>query len=118
MVHLPWTISMGNRMELDNTVNRLMVVEDQMLSIYSKKTGLDRAEIKALLEAETWMSAEEAIENGFVDSKFASEIPIAASALESKWIARRPKNYFSETTAINTAKDELKNKIRERLARK
>jgi ATP-dependent protease ClpP protease subunit len=118
MVHLPWTFAMGNRMELDNTVSRLMDVEEQMISIYSKKTGMSRAEVKALLEAETWMDAEQAIEQGFVDSKMAESEPIAASAMGSKWFAKAPKKFNSETGAINAAKDELVKKIREKIARK
>ena len=35
MVHLPWTWAVGNRSDLDNTVNRLMDVEEQMLVIYA-----------------------------------------------------------------------------------
>lgn len=118
MVHLPWTFAMGNRMELDNTVSRLMDVEEQMISIYSKKSSLDRAEIKALLEAETWMGAEEAIEKGFVDSKVAESVPIAASAIDSKWIVRKPKTYNSETAAVTSAKTDLAKKIQGRLAHK
>src|SRR5690606_2669129 len=41
MIHLPWTFAWGNRMDLDNTINRLMDVEEQMLNIYSKKSGMD-----------------------------------------------------------------------------
>jgi ATP-dependent Clp protease protease subunit len=111
MVHLPWTFAFGNRMDLDNTVNRLMDVEEQMISIYSKKSGLDRAEVKALLEAETWMGADEAIEKGFVDSKVDESLPIAASAIESRWIVRKPKTYKSMTAAIDTVKTDLKKKI-------
>ncbi len=118
MVHLPWTFAYGNRMELDNTVSRLMDVEEQMVSIYAKKTGLDRSEIKALLEAETWLDADQAIEKGFVDSKVDESIPIAASAIESKWIVRKPKNYNSELKAVDAAKADLKNKISGLLSRK
>lgn len=118
MIHLPWTFSMGNRMDLDNTVNRLMDVEEQMISIYSKKTGLDRAEIKAMLEAETWMGADEALEKGFVTAKVEDSVPIAASAIEKQWIVRKPKTYKSETQAVNSAVDDLKKKIQGRIARK
>lgn len=118
MVHLPWTFAYGNRMELDNTVSRLMDVEEQMISIYAKKSKMDRAEIKALLEAETWMGAEEAIEKGFVDSKAEESLPIAASAIASPWIARPPKTYKSQTSAVDAAKLELKKKIEGRIARK
>jgi len=117
MIHLPWTFAMGNRMELDNTVNRLMDVEEQMISIYSKKSGLDRAEIKAMLEKETWMGADEAISNGFVTGKAEDSMPIAASAAKSLWLAKVPKMYRSEKEAISAAVDDLKKKIQKRVAR-
>lgn len=118
MVHLPWTFAYGNRMELDNTVSRLMDVEEQMVSIYAKKSGLDRNEIKALLEAETWMDADQAIEKGFVDSRVEESVPIAASAIDSRWISRKPKHYNSEVKVVESVKNELKNKISGILARK
>lgn len=118
MVHLPWTFAFGNRMELENTIGRLLDIEEQMIGIYARKSGLGRTEIKALLEAETWMDADEAIEKGFVDTKIESSIPIAASAIESRWITRRPKNYNSETKAVSAAVEDLKKKIQGRLARK
>lgn len=111
MVHLPWTFAYGNRMELDNTVNRLMDVEAQMIGIYAKKSGLDRSEVQALMEAETWMDADQAIEKGFVDSTVEESVPIAASAIKSPWINKRPENYNSETKAVDAAKAELKKKI-------
>ena len=118
MIHLPWTYTAGNRMELDNTVNRLMDVEEQLISIYAKKTGLGRSEIKAMLEAETWMDSDQAIEKGFVDKTSADSLPIAASAMDSKWINRKPKNYNSETAAIDKVLINLKTKISERITRK
>lgn len=111
MVHLPWTFAYGNRNDLDNVVQRLMDIEEQMVGIYARKSGLDRAEIKALLEAETWMGADEAIEKGFVNSKMEDSVPIAASVMESKWFLRKPKTYNSESKAVNSAKGTLKKKI-------
>ncbi len=118
MVHLPWTWAMGNRMELDNTVSRLMDVEEQMISIYAKKSGQSRADIKKLMEDETWMNSDQAMELGFVNSKVDESIPIAASALDKKWIMRAPKTYKSQTAAVDAAKLELRNKIAEKIARK
>lgn len=118
MIHLPWTFAVGDRMALENTINRLSTVEEQMLGIYSKKSGLDREEVRALLEAETWMDADEAIEKGFVHSKVEDTMPIAASATTKPWLARVPKNYKSETDAVNAAKNDLKKKILGRIARK
>lgn len=118
MVHLPWTFAMGNRIELDNTVSRLLDVEEQLIGIYKKKTGMERAEIKAMLEAETWLGADEAIEHGFVDSKVEATIPIAASAMDSRWIVRKPKTFKSVDAAISDTKNDLVKKIQSRIARK
>lgn len=118
MMHLPWTFAWGNRMELDNTVQRLMDVEEQMISIYKNKSGLDRAEIKALLEAETWMGAEEAIEKGFVTGKAEESVPIAASAMGARWFNKSPKTFNSERKAVDSAKSDLVKKIQSRIARK
>lgn len=118
MVHLPWTISMGNRIDLDNTVNRLLDVEEQMLGIYAKKSGLGRSEIRALLEKETWMGADEAIDYGFVDSKVEDTVAIAASAIKSRWISKQPEKFFSDVEAGKTKLNDLKNKVRSLLDRK
>jgi len=118
MIHLPWTFAMGNRTDLENTVNRLVDVEEQLISIYAKKTKMDRGEIRAMLEAETWFDADQAIEKGFVDSKVEESLPIAASIFEnSKWINKAPRTFKSETAEITNAKTELKKKIEESLAR-
>jgi ATP-dependent protease ClpP protease subunit len=118
MMHLPWTLSYGNRMDFDNTVNRLMDIEEQMIGIYAKRSNLDRTEIRAMLEKETWMDAEEAISNGFVDSKDEVSVPIAASAINSQWITRKPKSYYSESKAASARLEDLKKKIHSRIARK
>jgi ATP-dependent protease ClpP protease subunit len=118
MVHLPWTMGFGNRMDLDNTINRLMDVEEQMLGIYSKKTKMSKTEIRSLLEKETWLGADEAIEMGFVDSKAEDTVAIAASAINSRWIAKKPGKYFSQTEATAAKLNSLKEKVRARLDRK
>lgn len=118
MIHLPWTWAIGNRNDLDNTVNRLLDVEEQLISIYQKKTKLDRSEIKKMLEDETWLDSSAAIELGFVDKKSDEEVAIAASSLEARWIMKKPKAFKSETQVIDKAKLELKTKIDSLLARK
>lgn len=117
MIHLPWTMAYGNRNGLDNTINRLMDVEEQMISVYAKKTKKSRSEIKSLLEKETWMDAEQAIEEGFVDSKSEDMVAIAASVLDkSTWINKKPK-FKSKADLIRNEIEILKNKVSGSLAR-
>lgn len=117
MVHLPWTMAFGNRKEIDSTVNLLLDIEEQMLGIYAKKTKLDRSELKLMLENETWMGADEALEKGFVTYKMEDTVAIAASAVKSPWIMKKPEGYFSQTQATTAKVLELKNKVSSRLSR-
>lgn len=97
MVHLPWSMAAGNRNDFENVINRLMDVEEQMISIYSKKTKLSRQEIRLMLEKETWMSADEALEMGFIDKKYEDDMAIAASTFaassldKATWLSKAPK---------------------------
>ncbi len=118
MIHLPWTMAMGNRMEMENTINLLMDVEEQLIGIYARKTGMGRSEIKKMLEAETWMDAEEAISKGFVDKMSEDSLPIAASVFDSQWIRKTPKGYKSEAAVVEKEIENLKKKISDRIARK
>lgn len=118
MIHLPWTFAMGNRDELDNVINRLTDVEEQMLGIYSKRTKLPRSEIRALLEKETWMDADTAIEDGFADKKSEDTFAIAASAFKSPWITKRPEKFVSQTDVVQEKLTALRKNLNARLARK
>lgn len=111
MIHLPWTWAMGDRTELDNTINRLMDIEEQMLGIYAKRTKMDRGEIRSMLEKETWFNAEEAIEKKFADKESETTVAIAASAVKSPWISKRPEKFFSDKDATQQKINEIRNKI-------
>lgn len=111
MVHLPWTMAMGNRNDLENTVNRLMDVEEQLITIYRAKTKMDRQEIRAMLEKETWLDANQAIELGFVDSKMSDTQPIAASVIEkASWLNKKPNMKTDKDAALEKIL-EAKNKV-------
>lgn len=119
MVHLPWTWAMGNRSELDNVINRLTDIEEQMLGIYSKKSKISRTEMRALLEAETWMNADDAIEKGFADKKSEETFAIAASVFKnSPWINKKPEKFVSQTDVVQEKITALRKNLNARLARK
>jgi ATP-dependent Clp protease protease subunit len=75
MIHPAWTIAMGNKSDLTETAEFLAKVDDSILAIYKRRTGRDEAEVKAMVEAETWMTAQQA-----VDEKFATAVIPAKSA--------------------------------------
>lgn len=67
MIHLPMGIVIGNAEDMRTTIAALDSITESMLNLYSRRTGGEREGIRALMAAETWMSAEKAVEKGFAD---------------------------------------------------
>ncbi len=67
MIHNPWTGVQGNAKELRHQADVLDVIGEGLLNAYQKRTGKTRDELLAMLEAETYMSAQTCIDQGFAD---------------------------------------------------
>lgn len=68
MIHNPWGCICGNAQQLREFAERLDKVTDSVLiSTYQDKTGIKKEKLKGMLDEETWLSAEEAVELGFAD---------------------------------------------------
>lgn len=67
MVHNPWTFAAGDAKALRKTADDLETFEAALLQTYVARTGKSEADIQALLDAETFMTAAEAVEQGFAD---------------------------------------------------
>lgn len=76
MVHPPLAMAMGNAADLRKTADFLDKVQSSISTIYTAKTGKSADEIKTLVDAETWMTADEAVAAGFADS-ISNEEPAA-----------------------------------------
>lgn len=67
MIHDPWSIVIGNADTMREEAEFLDKVGKTIAKTYMDKSGKDEKEIKAMMNAETWLTAEEAKEAGFVD---------------------------------------------------
>ena len=67
MVHRPLVGAMGNVNDLQAAIEMLEAIEETIIPIYQERTGLSKDEVFALLDKETWMSADKAVELGFAD---------------------------------------------------
>ena len=79
MIHNPMTITWGNADEIERTVDHLRKMEQQFHGMYAAKTGQTEDQIKEWMDATTWFTAKEAVDNGFCDELLASE-KVAACA--------------------------------------
>ncbi|WP_174715307.1 head maturation protease, ClpP-related [Paenibacillus sp. DCT19] len=67
MIHNPWTSLSGNSADFRKTADDLDNIRESLIAAYQDKSGMDRDELLSLLEAETWLTAEEAVNFGFAD---------------------------------------------------
>lgn len=101
MIHNPMTVAYGNSAEMQKAIDMLGSVKDSILNAYEIKTGLSRTKLSHLMDAETWMDANKAIELGFADelmqrSTATDEIPVPQVSM-----------MFSRTAVVNSLMDKL-----------
>ena len=65
MIHDPWTMTLGNMADHESTMAMLERDAANIAGIYAARTGLAPDEARALMRAETWMTAAEAVARGF-----------------------------------------------------
>lgn len=70
MIHDAMGIEMGNAAELREFADFLDRQSDNIASIYAEKSGESTEEMRALMLAETWLYAEEAVELGLADKVY------------------------------------------------
>lgn len=105
MIHNPITIAMGDKSEMERAIEMLSEVKESIMNAYEIKTGLSRAKISRLMDAETWMNAKKALELGFTDEilsrgEFSDEDPEAEAAA------------FSEAAVVNSLMGKLAERCR------
>ena len=67
MIQNPMTVAMGNKNDMEKAIEMLASVKESIINAYEIKTGLSRAKISHLMDDETWMDANKAVELGFAD---------------------------------------------------
>lgn len=75
MIHEASTIAFGNKAEITKALNALETIDGSLSDIYSERTGISTAELDDLLTSETWLTADEAVSQGFADKKLAKQKP-------------------------------------------
>jgi ATP-dependent Clp endopeptidase proteolytic subunit ClpP len=79
MMHNPWGMAIGNAEDMRAQADVLDKVGSSISLAYQSKSGKSEEEIKSWMDSETWMSAAEAQESGFVD-EISDQMDIAACA--------------------------------------
>ena len=112
MIHNPMVAAFGDHTEMEKAIEMLQSVKNSIINAYEIKTGMSRAKLSHLMDAETWMNAAKAIELGFADDilkdekREASEIPAYAFSgkeTETRLMNKITAHYKPVTKAMTPA---------------
>lgn len=73
MIHNPMTLAFGDHTDMQKAIEMLDEVKESIINAYEIKTNLSRAKLSHLMDSETWMNANKAVELGFADDILADE---------------------------------------------
>lgn len=97
MIHNPATLAIGDKTELGKAIEMLDAVKESIINAYELKTGMQRAKLARLMDAETWMDARAAIDMGFADELHHPETSEVVERAEALVFNRRA----SELALVN-----------------
>lgn len=88
MIHNPWTCTAGNAEELRKEADDLEKIAEASYAAYLDHINISRDELKALLDAETWLTPAEAIDMGFATMVKAEEYTHAHQSVKKAMIEK------------------------------
>lgn len=105
MIHNPMTAAMGDTSEMQKAISMLDEVKESIINAYEIKTGISRAKLSHLMDAETWMNANMAVELGFADEIMQRNISVDVEVPQVS-------NIYSRTAVTNHLMDKIAAKCR------
>lgn len=87
MIHNPSMAAFGEQKDMEKAIDILNEVKESIINAYELKTGQSRTVLSHLMDSETWMNANKAIELGFADEILEDEkkqVPMEAYAFGAR----------------------------------
>lgn len=106
MIHNPMNIIMGNAIQMRKMADDLDKIKDSILNTYASKTGLEKSKLSKLMDDETWMTADEAVELGFADEVTKAVKAVASISPELAQMFHNIPEHLVQTVPQNVSDDE------------
>lgn len=105
MIHDPMGLAQGNADDMRKMAEALDTIKLGIIAAYRDKTKLSDEKISELMTAETWMSAEEAMEYGFTDQ---IEEPVRmAASFDLSMFKNVPKNLTKKSGGFSNMEEKI-----------
>ena len=119
MIHNPLTTAMGDHRDMQKAIELLDEVKESIINAYEIKTGMSRTTLSHMMDAETWMNANKAIELRFADEilednkKKSSDVCFAFAAHDfaANLMNKIAKKERTEPEKTGRSVDELRNEL-------
>lgn len=114
MIHNPYTIAVGNANELRKAADDLDQITKASVASYLAKAGdkLDKDSLKELMDNETWLTADEAVNYGLADEVLEPNQAVASLdnpfAKKFKHLPKQLLEHALPTQEENTSSEKLK----------
>ena len=111
MIHNPATMAFGDHEDMKKAIDMLDEVKESIINAYEIKSGLSRDKLSKLMDNETWMNANKAVELGLADGiiekkdKDKDEAKPSALLFSSKLVNKALFNKISEKYKIEKPED-------------
>lgn len=86
MIHNAWGVVIGNRNDMRESADIFDKFDASMVEIYTARTGQKPEAIAAMMDAETYITAKEAVDGGFADT--VADMPQASASLRPEVAAK------------------------------
>lgn len=100
MIHDPWVLAIGNQYDLRETADILEKISKNLLDIYADKSNVGKKDLKQMMKDETWMTAKEAQDQGFIDTVLDAGEPVKAE-FDLSMFAHVPADLSSKETTVD-----------------
>ncbi|AKU33899.1 protease [Lacticaseibacillus paracasei] len=118
MIHRASSDASGNSHEMDAASGMLQTTDSAIASLYSAKTGKPANDFLALMDKETWLDADDAINLGLADEKLDFDAPVvnAVGPIIPHQAVQRIKNLKDENDKLRSQLPKQNDLLNKKLA--
>lgn len=110
MIHNAWVYSAGNQYDLREIADILEKIDGNILNAYYEKSKVGKRELTDMMKAETWFTAKEAKEKGFIDTIVNGKA--AKAAFDLSIFANAPEGLFEDHEGRELTRKETERALR------
>ena len=124
MIHNAFRTAYGDSEDFKKIVADLEKINMSIVAVYQQKTGMDEAQLREMMNAETWLTAKEAVEMGFADTlvdamEIAAKLDgnnffingVSMPALPAQMLKQFVNTSISKTQEVNTMEGNTQNPL-------